>query len=719
MKKTFALVLSLFVLANVFATDVVTVENAQKASKNFLSARFSSLANIKMADLTLKHTELNENGEPVYYRFQIKDQGFILVSATDLVSPILGYSIESNYVPNESADYLINSYKTYIENVKATGIPAANATNGWNHYLTDNFVQTKSGLKKVDRLLTSLFNQSYPFNTYCPYDEKTHAAVPNGCVAVAMITLLNYYRYPTTGVGGVSYIPEGYPRQTVKFSENTYNYDAIAQCPTSDNTELAKLAHHAGVSVRMGYGSTGSGAVSPEALDAFKNYWQMDKGAFQQTQDVFSGGAKMWGDSVLKPELDAFRPLYYSAQDAEENGSGHAFLVDGYSEVEEGDEVVNYFHINWGWGGACNGEFKIDYLHDDNSPEFPSMGNFIYHVATFLKLCPPDSACQKPAESFVRNTASFGSISDGAGHVDYPNNSNRTWMIAAPNAKSYTFYFGRLNTEKLQDFVTIYNGPSESDGVAYTFSGHYDYEDLPESVKINADSVLVKFTSDGSNTDKGFVLYYSSEFKSSASCSNIQMLNAPKGVITEGSQAGTNYRGQMNCSWRINVNGANSFLINFKKFELGEGDFVDIYDKNDMLLERFDNKTYRAGYHSFESSNRITVKFIADNWDEADGFEMEYLTGQSGIEMNSNLQNVTVFPNPAKEYLNVKFETEEAENIAFKVFDVTGKVVYTEEMHHNGGMFQHQFNISNLSEGFYMMNIETAHGKAVRKFIVH
>lgn len=719
MKKTFALVLSLFVLANVFATDVVPVENAQKASKNFLSARYHSLANIKTSDLTLKHTELNENGEPVYYRFQIKDKGFILVSATDLVSPILGYSIESNYIPNEGSDFIVNSYKTYIQNVQATGIPAANATKSWNQYLSNDFVQTKAGLKKVDRLLTSLFNQEYPFNTYCPYDKDAHKIVPNGCVAVNMITILNYYRYPTTGVGGVSYIPEGYPRQTVKFFENTYNYDAITQCPSSDNTEIAKLAHHAGVSVRMGYGATGSGAVSPEALDALKNYWQMDKGAYQQTQDVFSGGAKMWGDSILKPEIDAFRPLYYSAQDAEENGSGHAFMVDGYYEALEDSEVVNYFHINWGWGGACNGEFKIDYLHDDNSPEFPVMGNFIYHVGTFLKLCPPDSACQKPAESFTRNTASSGSISDGAGHMDYQNNSNRTWMIAAPNAKSYTFYFGRLNTEKLQDFITIYNGPSESDGVAYTFSGHYDYEDLPEAVTINADSVLVKFTSDGSNTDKGFVLYYNSVFKSNTDCSNIQMLSANKGVISEGSQAGKNYRGQQICSWRINVNGATSFLFNFKKFELGEGDFIDILDKNDMPLERFDNKNYRAGYHSYESSNRITVKFTADNWDEADGFELEYLTGKTGIEMESGLQNVSVYPNPATDYLNVEFEAEKPENVAFKVLDVTGKVVYAEEMNYNGGQFQHRFDISNLSEGFYIMNIETAQGKTVRKFIVH
>ena len=140
MKKTLALVLSLFVFVQVFATEVVPVENARKASKNFLSARYTSLSDIKLTDLTLKHTELNENGEPVYYHFQIKDRGFVLVSATDMVTPILAYSIESNLESNESVDMMLGSYKKYIEDVQAYHISDANAAKAWAQYTADNFV---------------------------------------------------------------------------------------------------------------------------------------------------------------------------------------------------------------------------------------------------------------------------------------------------------------------------------------------------------------------------------------------------------------------------------------------------------------------------------------------------------------------------------------------------------------------------------------------------
>ena len=48
------------------------------------------------------------------------------------------------------------------------------------------------------------------YNTYCPFDptiaiNDQRSVV--GCVALTMAVLRDYYRYPTKGVGGVSYYP--------------------------------------------------------------------------------------------------------------------------------------------------------------------------------------------------------------------------------------------------------------------------------------------------------------------------------------------------------------------------------------------------------------------------------------------------------------------------------------------------------------------------------
>ena len=257
--------------------------------------------------------------------------------------------------------------------------------------------------------------------------------------------------------------------------------------------------------------------------------------------------------------------------------------------------------------------------------------------------------------------------------------------------------------------------------MAYTFSGHYTFEELPAPVTITADSVLVKFTSDGSNTDKGFVLYYTSSFKSNPSCSTSPVfITQAKGSISDGSQDGKNYRAQANCTWNLRVNGASTYNINFKKFELGEGDFVEILNNQDALLARYDMHHYPKGYIQFQSPSLLRVKFTVDNWDEGEGFVMEYAAGTSHIpDPASGLNDVTVYPNPATDFITLKFNTEHAENVAVNVVDVTGKQVYTEQINHAGGDFQRQFNISNLSEGFYIMNLETSKGKTVCKFIVH
>jgi hypothetical protein len=57
--------------------------------------------------------------------------------------------------------------------------------------------------------------------------------------------------------------------------------------------------------------------------------------------------------SLLKTEIKAGRPVYYTGQDSEDDG--HAFVCDGY-------DINNLFHFNWGWGGSSDGYFEVSAL---------------------------------------------------------------------------------------------------------------------------------------------------------------------------------------------------------------------------------------------------------------------------------------------------------------------------------------------------------------------
>ena len=157
----------------------------------------------------------------------------------------------------------------------------------------------------------------------------------------------------------------------------------------------------------------------------------------------------------------------------------------------------------------------------------------------------------------------------------------------------------------------------------------------------------------------------------------------------------------------------------FTKFDLKAGDFVDVFDMtgtNPVLFKRFDIDNIPSGPFTCNFLD-IKVEFKTDNWQEGEGFVLKY-GGTTEIDENSGLNDLSIYPNPATNVVNVEFSTENPENITFNIVDLTGKLIYTEQVNHQGGNLKHQFAVSNLSKGFYFLRIETNTGKTIRKFIV-
>ena len=102
---------------------------------------------------------------------------------------------------------------------------------------------------------------------------------------------------------------------------------------------------------------------------------------------------------------------------------------------------------------------------------------------------------------------------------------------------------------------------------------------------------------------------------------------------------------------------------------------------------------------------------------EGEGFVLQY-GGSTEIDENSGLKDLSIYPNPATQFVTVEFNTENAGDITFRIVDLTGKLIHAEEVNHQGGNLTHQFNVSQLAKGFYFLRIETKNGKTIRKFVV-
>jgi hypothetical protein len=77
---------------------------------------------------------------------------------------------------------------------------------------------------------------------------------------------------------------------------------------------------------------------------------------------------------------------------------------------------------------------------------------------------------------------------------------------------------------------------------------------------------------------------------------------------------------------------------------------------------------------------------------------------------------VFVYPNPAKEFINVEFSGLSDENISIEIIDVFGKVVQKENRKNENGIFN--LNVRSLAAGYYLLKISSGYSVIQKKIII-
>ncbi len=357
MKKRFVLSL-LFVMSaftNIYAQNV-DVDRAKRIGEMFVKESTSLGKERDVINSALSHTFKSSDSTPSIYVFNVDGGGFVVVSAEEKVKPILAYSTNGSFDAENMApgfNFTLTSYQDEIEFVRKNNIAATDdIKKEWSMVESKGRI-TENRSAGVGPLLTTTWNQNYPYNSLCPEDTAGHGGhVYAGCVATAMAQVMNYWGYPTTGSGSHSYVPFSwsyeqtymYDEQTANFGETFYNFDMMPNDLDSLSTEeeiynIALLQWHCGISVDMMYSPEGSGAYSEDVPYAVSTYFGYN---YPDMLDMWYYNNDEWAEA-LKMELDQLRPMYYSGSDDSGLG-GHAFVCDGYDEN-------NFFHFNWGWSG--------------------------------------------------------------------------------------------------------------------------------------------------------------------------------------------------------------------------------------------------------------------------------------------------------------------------------------------------------------------------------
>ena len=358
----------------------VTPSLAKKVAQNF----YSQNAKIKVETVTLAYTQTSATGAALYYAFNINtSDGFVIVTADDVASPIIGYDTKNSFVQPEAyttiGHWLANRAKEIVNIQKTNPLPTAIVALDWVKYTTNNSSiankraytpnSTSSFASSIQPIVQSTWNQSPFYNALCPGGSVT------GCVATAMAQIMRYWSYPAKGTGSSSYcdctsqgFSDNYGTQSANYGATTYNWANMPLNLITHNTDVATLNYQCGVSVNMDYDPAGSGAWvcatdNPIcAQNSYVTYFGYDPTTIQ---GLLRGDYddSTW-TAILKTDLNIGRPIQYVGDDPVQN-DGHTWVCDGYDQND-------FFHMNWGWGGSDNGYFFIDNLLTTNGGFNPS-----------------------------------------------------------------------------------------------------------------------------------------------------------------------------------------------------------------------------------------------------------------------------------------------------------------------------------------------------------
>lgn len=348
MKKITILFLSFFLTFSSFAKTASIIEARILADHYFYSY------SVKSAVILKNSFSMQYNGTTVYHVFNYEGGGFVVVSASDAVTPILAQSDEGSIdenISNPAAKYWFDSYAKEIEYIITNNLDNKETLKQWNNFLDKT---NEKSVFDAGPLLTTEWDQGEWYNYYCPVDPKGPGGhVDAGCTATAMAQIMKYYNFPGKGFLSHSYEVPNYGVQTVNFGETTYNWGAMGKTANSTSyQDIAKLIYHAGVSDDMVYNISGSGAPTQNVPWALTTYFNYDPKLIKHLK-LADYNVSDW-KKLLKTELHSSRPVLYVGYGSV---TGHSWVCDGW---RSGDDM---FHMNWGWSGKENGWFRIGQLN--------------------------------------------------------------------------------------------------------------------------------------------------------------------------------------------------------------------------------------------------------------------------------------------------------------------------------------------------------------------
>jgi len=353
-------------------------------------------------------TFTDDYGEPVYYIVYLEPSGFVIVSADDLVEPIIGFADDGSYDPspenplgalvtNDLNGRMAAVHSTFRLQAMVGEVPFTDTQKKWSYFIS--LAETSEGGfslmgrssipdVRVAPLVQSKWSQEQACDNNC-YNYYTPDNYPSGCVATTMAQLMRYYQHPTAGIGVQEFtIWVDDVERTVSMrggdgNGGVYKWDQMElepRCSTTlaERKAIGALCYDAGISINMDYTADNSEALLFMARFALQDTFQYGNAIMGYNYDFSAEAFRDLGsglEGMVNPNLDAGHPVILGLW-REGTDMGHSILADGYGY----NSSTLYHHLNMGWGSIDDAWYSLPII--DSDPSYNVVDQSIYNIFT-------------------------------------------------------------------------------------------------------------------------------------------------------------------------------------------------------------------------------------------------------------------------------------------------------------------------------------------------
>nr|XP_002737503.1 PREDICTED: cubilin-like [Saccoglossus kowalevskii] len=205
---------------------------------------------------------------------------------------------------------------------------------------------------------------------------------------------------------------------------------------------------------------------------------------------------------------------------------------------------------------------------------------------------------------------------------NYPSNQDCYYYISVTSGMFVQLVFYFFNTEEFNDYVDIYDGPSES----YRRIGSYSGSTIPPIITSSGAtaSITVYFHSDGENQLQGFEATFKAVARPNVAC--VGTFYGSEGVFSSPNFPGF-YPSNQDCYYTITASVASAVIqIEFLQFATEENyDYVSIYDGTSTAASLLGTYSgLKIPLVPVSTRSTITVYFHSDGSNEFQGFNATF-----------------------------------------------------------------------------------------------